>query len=238
MARSAGLCSQRLIDQRPSVGHGHVFGYLLTIRAKQDAHAVAHDDIQRRSQPPGFVLLGDDAVIQRNPRRSGCLTVAQHDLLQRFGLAGSVQHQHQTHGGLATLQVSDLFDHPLVALTHAYGIDNHPLLALQAPYQLVDGLLDIQRIHGSIQQSRVDAQLLVSTNPEAVGGHQRHRACAVAHHKTSRQLGRRGRLANPGRAYQGHNAGLVEKCVFLTEHAQPRHELTTQPGHQGLAGGR
>ncbi|BBM05252.1 hypothetical protein HAALTHF_07320n [Vreelandella aquamarina] len=96
-------------------------------------------------------------------------------------------------------------------------------LPCSRPYQLVDGLLDVEGIHGRIQQPGVDTQLLVGTDPETVGGHQGHGPGTVAHHKACRKLRSSGRFTHPSGANQCDDARLIKEALFVLQHVKPCH---------------
>ena len=69
----------------------------------------------------------------------------------------------------------------------------------------------------------------MGTDAEAISGHERHRTSAMAHDETRRQFGRGRGFTDPSRPYQRHDAGLIEKAIFVRQHLQPRYELFAQP---------
>ncbi|MCY1400280.1 hypothetical protein D9M71_153560 [compost metagenome] len=224
---------QSLMHQRRRAGRVEILGHLLAAGQVVQAQVVAYQDIQHRAEPGGLVALGDDAVVQAATGGAGGTLVGSDHLFQGVAVAGGVEQQHQAHRMAGTAELGDLADQALVALAHTDGVDDHQALAGQLSQHAVQCGLGGQRLHLDAEQAAIDAQLLVGTDPVAVGAEQGDLAAAVAHHVARRQLGGGGGLAGAVGADQRQHAALVEQIVLVGRHRQARSQLALQPGASG-----
>ena len=101
-----------------------------------------------------------------------------------------------------------LLGHQLVALAHADGIDQHHVLAAQLSQGESQVMRVPHRVHGDAQNFSVNAQLLVSAYPVAVGCEQCELIRPMAHYATRCELGGSGGFAYAGRPPEDHGGDI------------------------------